>query len=150
MKQGVLSVKETAVREGRIFMGRLPKGADLLEALTELCVREGVILGEVRVIGAVTRARVGYYNQTGRSYQAMDWNEHLEILCLAGNVSSKDGAPFVHVHVTLSDRFGGVRGGHLLEGTPVFAAEYVLREFASQDGTLERAFDEETGLFLWA
>ncbi|MBU4533798.1 MAG: DNA-binding protein [Firmicutes bacterium] len=65
------------------------------------------------MIGAVTRARVGYYNQTGRSYHALEWNEHLEILCLVGNVSVKDGAPFVHAHVTLSDRFGGVRGGHL-------------------------------------
>ena len=137
------------MRDGRVFMGRLPKGADLLGALTELCVREGVTMGEVRVIGAVTRARVGYYNQTGRSYQALGWDEHLEILCLVGNVSVKDGAPFVHAHVTLSDRFGGVRGGHLLEGTPVFAAEYVLRELVTQSGTLERAFDEETGLFLW-
>lgn len=37
-----------------------------------------------------------------------------------------------------------------MEGTPVFAAEYVLRELVSQDGTLERAFNKETGLFLWA
>jgi len=46
---------------GRKIMGRLPKGADLLGALEEQCRTHQITLGEVRAIGAVTRARLAYY-----------------------------------------------------------------------------------------
>lgn len=136
------------VKEGRVLMGRLPKGADLLESLTDICSRKGIKLGEVRAIGAVSRARIGYYDQTERVYRFLEFNDHLEITSLVGNVSLKDGKPFVHAHVTLADEKGSVFGGHLAEGTLIFAAEYVIREFLSTE-IPAREFDDETGLYLW-
>ena len=138
-----------AVTPGRKVIGRLAKGEDLLAAL-ENCAREhGITLGEVQAIGAVSQARVGYYNQAERKYYFLDLVRPLEILSLNGNISLKDGKPMVHAHVTLGDEEGRAYGGHLATGTPVFACEFVIQECRS-DKVFQRALDEATGLFLWA
>ena len=106
---------------GRSFMGRLAKGNDLLQSLEKLCREHDITLGEIRAVGAVTRARVGYYHQKERKYYFLEMDQPLEILALVGNISLKDGQPMVHAHVTLADNAGRTFGGHLGEGTPVFA-----------------------------
>ncbi|HHW42311.1 MAG TPA: DNA-binding protein [Desulfotomaculum sp.] len=138
------------VSRGRVIMGRLPKGADLLESLTRLCVNENIQLGDIRAIGAVQRARVGFYDQQKRTYSYLEFDRPHEIISLAGNVSLKDGQPFVHAHIGLMAEDGRMAGGHLAEGTVVFACEYVITELLHEkDSGFERVFDEDTGLFLW-
>jgi predicted DNA-binding protein with PD1-like motif len=101
-------------------MGRLAKGDDLLQALEKFCQEHKITLGEVRALGAVTRARVGFYHQEERKYYFLDLEQPLEILALVGNISLKDGKPMVHAYVTLADAAGRACGGHLAPGTPVF------------------------------
>ena len=126
---------------------RLPKGADLLIALKDACQARGITKAAVQVIGALERARLGYYLQDERRYISYDLPEHCEILCGAGNVSLKDAEAFVHLHLTLSKADGSCLGGHAMEGCPLFAAEALLLPVPG-DG-LARGFDEPTGLFLW-
>ena len=54
----------------------------------------------------------------------------------------------VHAHVTLADAAGRAVGGHLAEGTPVFACEFIITEYLA-DQTLVRQNDPDTGLMLW-
>jgi predicted DNA-binding protein with PD1-like motif len=136
------------IKPVRKIMGRLAKGDDLLGALEEQCRLHNLTLGEVRAIGAVTRARVGFYQQDIQKYMFLDLDRPLEILSLTGNVSLKDGQPMVHAHVTLGDEEGRAFGGHLAPGTPIFACEFVIQECASEK-VFQRGLDEETGLFLW-
>lgn len=135
------------VNAARTLMGRLPHGADLLEALTDLARREGVTHGRLEALGAVSRARVGFYDQARRVYAYVAFNEPLEMLNLTGNISLKDGEPFVHAHVTLARESGAALGGHLAPGTTVFACEFILNVLAGP--ALERTPDDETGLALW-
>jgi len=136
------------VTPGRKIIGRLAKDEDLLAAL-EKCAREhGITLGEVQAIGAVIKARVGYYNQTERKYQYLDLVNPREILSLTGNISLKDGKPMVHAHITLSGEDGHAVGGHLAEGTLAFACEFMIQEYKSAT-SLTRQMDDPTGLFLW-
>lgn len=131
----------------KIFTGRLRRGSDLLEAVTEICVREKIRLGRVEAIGAVQKARIGFYNQKTRAYEFLEFSRPMEITSLMGNISIKDEKPFVHAHVNLADDKGRVFGGHLAPGTVVFACEIIMEAF---DGPVfERIFDEETGLALW-
>jgi len=138
-------------KPGRAFVGRLAHGADLLAELTRIAAEKGVRAGRVEVIGAVQRARVGFYDQQAKKYGYHEFKEPMEILALLGNVSAKAEAPeqpFVHAHVTLSDGAGRAWGGHLAEGTIVFAAEYCLVEMAGIE--LLRRPDATTGLALWS
>jgi predicted DNA-binding protein with PD1-like motif len=135
------------IKPSKMFIGKLTHGKDLLDEMTVLCIKENITLGKIEGIGAVQRARIGYYNQTAREYQYMEFNSHLEITNLVGNVSIKDNKPFVHAHVTLSDEKGNAFGGHLAQGTVIFACEIILHAFEGHK--LTRSYDDVTGLPLW-
>ena len=135
------------VQKARILMGKLQHGDDLLNGLTALCKEHHVQLGKITAIGAVQKARLEYYNQWNKQYEEAVLPKPLEISSLLGNVSLKDGEPIVHAHVTLADSDGNAYGGHLAEGTVVFATEYVIEVY--EGAKLERQFDGVTGLPLW-
>jgi predicted DNA-binding protein with PD1-like motif len=135
------------IKSREIFIGKLSHGGDLLEEITDICRKENIQLGRVEALGAVKRARLGFYNQKTHEYQFNVVDQALEITKLVGNVSIKDGNPFVHAHITLADNKGNAYGGHLASGTVIFACEFILEVF---DGpVLKRNFDETTGLPLW-
>lgn len=131
----------------RTIMGQLPYGADLYESLTELVQRENIALGRIQAIGATTHAVVAYYDQGTKTYNPLVFTGGMEILNLNGNISSRDGKPFVHVHILLGDAEGKVFGGHLMPGTKLFACEVTIDELSG--GELSRAKEDRTGLFLW-
>lgn len=130
-----------------IFIGRLDHGTDLLEEITDICRNNDIRLGRVEAIGAVRKARLAYYDQHTFEYRFFTIDKPLEIVTLTGNISLRDGEPFVHAHIALADKAGTVFGGHLASGTIVFACETIIE---SMEGTpFEREFDEETHLPLW-
>ena len=135
------------VKAVKMFMGKLAHGVDLLEEITKICVEQDICLGSVEALGAVKKARLGYYNQQDQEYCFFDLNQALEITNLTGNISIKDGAPVVHAHVTLSDKEGHAYGGHLAQGTIIFACEVAIQVLDGPE--FERGFDQETGLPLW-
>jgi predicted DNA-binding protein with PD1-like motif len=131
----------------RIIQGRVPKGEDLFKWLTEKVKELNIKAGMVSGIGAVTKATIGYYDQIKREYVIKSFNQPMEVLSLKGNISVKDGVPFAHLHVVLGkDDFTAI-GGHLFEGSEVFAFEFEIVEFEGK--VLQRGFDEQTGLYLW-
>jgi len=135
------------VKPKRVFMCKLNHDSDLLGQLNELACNNNIRLGKVEAIGAVKKARIGFYNQQTFTYEFIDMDKPLEITSLTGNISLKDGKPFIHAHITLGDDTGKVIGGHLAEGTVVFACEFVITELIGTE--YKRAFDEQTHLPLW-
>ncbi|MDY6973963.1 MAG: PPC domain-containing DNA-binding protein [Thermodesulfobacteriota bacterium] len=135
------------VKSTELFMGKLNYGCDLLEELTAICKKEDIRLGRIEGLGAVQKACLGFYDQQKREYQFLTLSEPMEITKIVGNISLKDGNPFVHAHITLADEAGRAFGGHLAPGTVVFACEFIIE---SLDGPVfERNLDGKTGLPLW-
>lgn len=129
------------------FLCRLPKQADLLQALTKAFVDRGIDTGSFFVLGAVTSATIGFYDLDKREYEIRIFDGHYEIVHCAGNISLRDGKIFVHAHIAVAGKDFVCFGGHLMEGTPIFAAELSAFPFAGD--ALVRAYDKATGLFLW-
>jgi len=125
---------------------RLKHDADLVQTMTELVRSRGIEAGSFTAIGALKRARLGYYDQKNHEYRELKIDSPHEMASCVGNVSLKDGEPFIHAHVVLADETGNTKAGHLLEGV-VFAAEVHLRQL--EGPRLERKYDEVTGLSLW-
>ena len=125
---------------------RLKHDADLVQTMTELVRSKGIEAGSFTAIGALKRARLGYYDQKNHEYRELKIDSPHEMASCIGNVSLKDGEPFIHAHVVLADETGNTKAGHLLEGV-VFAAEVHLRQL--EGPRLERKYDEVTGLSLW-
>jgi predicted DNA-binding protein with PD1-like motif len=125
---------------------RLKHDADLVQTVTELVRSKGIEAGSFTAIGALKRARLGYYDQKNHEYRELKIDSPHEMASCIGNVSLKDGEPFIHAHVVLADETGNTKAGHLVEGV-VFAAEVHLRQL--EGPRLERKYDEVTGLSLW-
>ena len=130
-----------------VWMARLERGDDLLQALQGLVAELDMRAGAIHGIGAVERAVIGYYDQQAGRYLDRSLDGGLEITSLLANVSLKGGAPFVHCHLTLADREGHCHGGHLMPGTRVFACELWLQPLGGDP--LRRVPDAATGLALW-
>ena len=129
-------------------MGRFQAGDDLLRALHDFCNKNSIRLGTFSIIGAVTQAKLGYYNQEQKQYTGcVELNKKLEIASCTGNISLKDGEIMAHAHIVLADWEGKAYGGHLMPGTNVFAAEFNIQELT--DAELKRGKDPITGLPLW-
>lgn len=132
----------------RTIIGALEKGTDLYNGILRVAQENNITMGRVTGIGAVQQAKLAYYDQKLMKYYDIEIPEPMEIVSLYGNISIKDGQPFVHAHVVLSDEKGNGKGGHLLPGgTPVFACEITLEEFDGPE--LVRGFDAQSGLALW-
>lgn len=125
---------------------RADHDADLIEFITELAKERGIESGAFTAIGSLKRAKLEFYNQNSREYQEMSIDSPCEIASCTGNISLKDGEPFVHAHAVLADVDGKTKGGHLSEGI-VFAAEIHLQLL--QGPSLEREYDDTTDLSLW-
>ena len=135
------------LKPGRGFVGRLESGSDLVEEIERFCAEQGVVTAQVTVIGAVRRAAYAYFEQDDHRYRELSSETHHEIVGFTGNVSLRDGRPFLHAHATFADASGACVGGRLLRGCEVFVAEVMIREITGVE--LVRHPDPATGLALW-
>ncbi len=132
---------------GRRVVARLPHGGDLLEEIAAVADAHGMQAAELRAIGALQTARLAFYDQATHEYGEFPVDAPVELVGLLGNVSRRDGATAVHAHATLAAHDGACIGGHVAPGCVIFACELILQELVGE--SLERAYDEVTGLPLW-
>jgi predicted DNA-binding protein with PD1-like motif len=146
MVRGIgLLVRE--LKGGRSLLVRLDHGVDLVDQISKLAVAEGIRTGTFSALGALTQAEIAFYDQESHEYSELLVEESSELVSCTGNVSIRDGKPFVHAHVVLADCDGKTIGGHLLHGN-IFAAELFLIELLGEP--MVRESDETTGLYLWS
>ncbi len=135
------------MQPGRLFVGRLPYNQDLITSIENFCKKYSIDMASFSIIGAVSSVTIGSYDQKQQVYVSHHEKAHLEILTCTGNISLKEGTPVAHAHIVLCDIDGKTTGGHLFSDTIVFAAEIKLQELVGK--TLERVYDNNTGLMLW-
>jgi len=135
------------LKRGRSLLVRLDHGADLVNQISELAVDESIHTGAFSVLGALIQAEIAFYDQESHEYSALLVEENAELVSCTGNVSIREGKPFVHAHVVLADSYGKTTGGHLLHGK-IFAAELHLIELLGEP--MVREIDQTTGLYLWS
>ena len=141
-----MGVVKTKKIDNKLFI-RLEAGDEIASSLKAACVEHGVRAGSVSGIGAVGEAELGFFEDSTRDYRVEKFEGDFELLSLKGNVSEMDGAPYVHLHITLGGPDYSVIGGHLVSALISLTGEIVI-DFA--DGVVERARDEKSGLNLWA
>ena len=131
----------------RRFIFPLPRRSDIHERVTAFCVEHRIRKGWINVLGATEEVKLGYYDQARHRYHDRVFKEELEIVSCMGNVSLKEGKPFLHLHAAMGDTKLRMWGGHLFPGSKVFAAEVCVQEV--EGAALKRLPDASTGLFLW-
>jgi uncharacterized protein len=109
---------------------RFDIGEEFPDALAQWCRQEGITSAAVVAgIGMLKDIEIGRYD--GHEYEKRTVPESSEIVSLQGNISMKEGEPFVHLHVGLADENLNLKGGHLFGGTVSMTIELVLLEMTS-------------------
>ena len=130
------------------YVIRMDRGEEIISALSEFCKKEHITLGSVEALGASDHVVIGLYDVTQRLYHKQTFDGPMEITSLLGSISSKDGEPYLHLHINLCREDMSVIGGHLNECRISATCEMFVRRI---DGVVERKLDEAvTGLNLYA
>ena len=108
---------------------RLDPGDRILESLRKTVKAERLTAASITGIGAVDDFEVGVFDLEKSDYNRMRYTGNHEINALIGNLTAKDGEPYLHLHITCTDRDGRVVGGHLLEGRISLTAEIFIQPF---------------------
>ncbi|RZJ20950.1 MAG: DNA-binding protein [Haliea sp.] len=119
---------------------RLRPGDDLRQQLAQVLASPDNARGEaaciVSAVGSLSRAVLRYAAEDGSA----TLDGPLELISLSGTLSP-DG---VHLHASVADASGQVRGGHVMPGCIVrTTAELVLAKLPGW--SFRRSHDEETG-----
>lgn len=121
----------------------IEKNEKVMDTLIRFCRDQAITNGKISGIGAVKEIEIGAYDTVGKEYIRKQFPDVWELVSYEGNVTLKDGDPFVHGHVVLSNHDMKTIGGHLFEMTVAAVGEFFLRKF---NNDAYREINEDVGL----
>jgi uncharacterized protein len=128
---------------GSTIVVRIDRGDEIMASVKEICKKEGIKLASISALGAVDHAVVGLYRVEEKNYLPNTFDGDMEMTSLTGNVTTKDGEVYLHMHADFADARGRVFGGHLTEAVISGTCEMFIQLI---DGEIGRRLDEATGL----
>ena len=129
----------------KIFVS-LQSGDLINKSLAEISVKENISNAWINGIGAIDSVEVGYMDVVNKKYQKRNFNDNYELISLIGNITIKDGEPFLHTHIAFSDTEYKVFGGHLFDAKITATGEIIL---TVADSKIDRQFNENVGIHTW-
>jgi uncharacterized protein len=136
---------KTILQNNNTYIVRAVIGEDVMEVVKTFCKEQSIESAWFSAIGAAKESTLAKYNIHAKEYESKEFTQELEIDHVIGNVTLKDGELFVHAHGSLSDNQMNMVGGHIQKLVVGVTCEIFLEKL---EGTISRAFDEETGLHL--
>ncbi len=125
------------------YIVRIDRGEEILEKLNELCKKEDITLAGIYGIGACDYVKIGLFNVETQNYTCTELHGMMEITSLTGNVTTKDGEIYLHLHINVADEELKVRGGHLNACRIAATCEIIL---TTVKGSVTRKVDPVIGL----
>lgn len=130
----------------RVIFARMEPGEDILTSIETVARENGVRSGQLSLIGAVSKAKLGYFHRESSTYKDFTINQDVEVVSCIGDISTHEGDLVIHAHMIVADENGKCWGGHLMAGCEVSVTiELVIIETEIE---LIRARDDVTGLNL--
>tara|TARA_B100001964_G_C14010071_1_gene498896 strand:- start:205 stop:633 length:429 start_codon:yes stop_codon:yes gene_type:complete len=133
-------------QSGQIFLVYIQKDEPVMETLTSICKNNEIINGQISGIGAVKAIEIGAYDLDSKTYLRKQYTENHELISFQGNITLKDGTPFIHAHITIGNHDLRTRGGHLFEMKVGVVGEFIIRKI---DSNAHRELDDNIGLAVW-
>jgi predicted DNA-binding protein with PD1-like motif len=124
----------------------LDRGDEIFDSIHTVIDETGIKFGWINGIGAAENITLGAYPVKIKDYIKKEFEGEFELTSLVGNISTKNGNPFVHIHANISDEECNGYGGHLFSGTITATGELII--FLS-DSVVNRKESSEIGLYLW-
>ena len=125
------------------IIARMDKGEEILAKIKEISLKENIKLASVQALGATDEFTVGVYKVDEKKYYANEFKGYFEIVSLTGTINTMNGEFYTHIHMSAGNDKGEVFGGHLNKAVVSATCEMVIDII---DGSVDRKYDEETGL----
>jgi predicted DNA-binding protein with PD1-like motif len=130
----------------RTFAVILKTGDEAMGSLQEFAAQERIGGAQVTAIGALSSAKLAYFDWETKQYRPIPVDEQVEVASLVGDIAlGPDQKPSVHVHAVLGRRDGTALAGHLLEALVRPTLEIIATESPAH---LCKTKDAESGLAL--
>ena len=120
---------------------------EIAAALMTFCREKNITSGVINGLGAINQLTLRFFDPTTKQFVDKKYHEQMEIANLTGNISTKDGEIYLHLHVTVGRNDYSAIAGHLLSATVSGAGEFVVEDYGA---VVERTFDPEIGLNVYA
>lgn len=130
-------------RSGEMIILRLDKGEEVVSSLIELAQREKIRTANISGIGALSETIMGCFNGERKEFVGKEYRGDLELLSLLGNITVKDGEPYIHLHIAIADETGMTFGGHLKSAIIGMTGEFFVQIC---DLSVDRRFDDSLGI----
>ena len=117
------------------YVVRLEIGEEVLTCLKKLAIDEKITLAYVTGIGATNDATLGVLSIADGKYCSVDVTGDHEITAIAGNITTMNDEPYLHLHMTLAGIGGAAVGGHLNKAVISATAEIFVTVL---DGVVDR------------
>jgi hypothetical protein len=120
----------------------LRKGTSFVDEVLRIAGTEKITTARVEAIGGVNRLTLGHFNSEKKKHEEHVYEEFLEVACILGNITMKDGKPFLHAHGTFGRKDMSALSGHVISANVFPLLEVVITPTSNK---ALRKFDEETG-----
>ena len=132
--------------EGNKILLVLEKGDEILQSIYTVINEANIKFGWINGIGAAENITLGAYPLKLKDYIKKEFKGEFELTSLMGNISTKSGNPFVHIHANISDEECNAFAGHLFTATVSVTCELILN---ISEKEIIRKECNEIGLSLW-
>jgi predicted DNA-binding protein with PD1-like motif len=130
-------------KDGYMYIIYLEQGESIMAMLTQFCKDHKIINGQISGLGAIKEIELGSYDLKNQEYITHKLDDTWELTSYQANIQLKDGEPFIHAHINISDHDLTVKGGHLFDAKVAVVGEFILRNINSNG---KRVFNSEIGL----
>ena len=130
-------------KDGYTYIIYLEQGESIMAMLTQFCKDHQIINGQISGLGAIKEIELGSYDLKNQEYITHKLDDTWELTSYQVNIQLKDGEPFIHAHINISDHDLTVKGGHLFDAKVAVVGEFILRNINSNG---KRVFNSEIGL----
>ena len=123
-------------QDGNTYFIYVQQNEKIMDILTQFCKDNDIQNGQISGIGAIKNIEIGAFDVEKKEYIIHHLNGVWELTSYQANVLLKDGEPFIHAHINISDHDLAVKGGHLFEADVAAVGEFILRKIET-DGKSE-------------
>jgi hypothetical protein len=107
---------EEKTATAHVFEVRFTTGDEILSGLYALVAKKHITSGHITGIGGLAPgALLGWGDPELGGFKKIEIKDKTEIVSLIGDISLRDGQPYVHIHMVVGSSDGSTKAGHLLE-----------------------------------
>jgi len=124
-------MKSEQLTATRTFKVTFSTGDELLSGLTEFAETNHVTSAYITGLGGLVTATLGWGDPPRGAFKKIAVDQKCELVSLTGNISLRDGKPYVHIHAVVAYSDGSTKGGHLIDAHVNPIAEIFIVETAA-------------------